>query len=43
MIKFDCSYFDSLGFTKQQIDEILKSFPPEMKKGYDSYKTSKVK
>lgn len=35
--QFDCSYFDSLGLNKEQLETIFAFYPSEMKAGYDAY------
>lgn len=37
IIQFDFEYFDSFGFTKEQIKTYLKSFPKEFLSGYNKY------
>lgn len=37
IIAFDFSYFQSLGLSSDDLDEYLKQFPAEFKKGYNKY------
>lgn len=37
IIQFDFEYFNSFGFTKEQIKSYLKSFPKEFLSGYNKY------
>lgn len=38
VIQFDFSFFDSLGFNKEQLKELMASFPDEFNKYYNAYK-----
>lgn len=37
LIEFDCSYFQDVGLTEDQLKEYFKSFPKEFEKGYRRY------
>lgn len=37
IIEFDFSYFQSLGLMREELEEYIKQFPSEFKKGYDEY------
>lgn len=37
LIEFDCSYFQDVGLTEEQLKEYFKSFPKEFEKGYRKY------
>lgn len=37
LIEFDCSYFQDVGLTEEQLKEYFKSFPKEFEKGYRRY------
>lgn len=39
IIEFDFSYFTDLGYSEEKIKEFLKSWPSEMKKKYNKFKT----
>ena len=43
VIKFNFQYFDSLGLSVEQIEEIFDSFPPEFKDSYLGFKKDKEK
>lgn len=43
VIKFDAQYFDSLGLSIAELDEVLKKFPKEMQKGYKAFKNDRTK
>ena len=43
IISFDLSYFDNLGLTADQLNELFKGFPKEMKSLYNAYKKDSTK
>lgn len=43
IIQFDCSYFTALGYTQNELNEFLKSWPKEFKKAYTTYLADQTK
>lgn len=39
-LQFDFSFFDTLGFTTEQLDQLLSLFPDEFREKYEAYRTS---
>lgn len=39
-IMFDFNFFSSLGLSEEEVDDLLDSFPPEMREKYELYRTS---
>lgn len=38
VIQFDVSYFDALGLSEEELDDLLEEFPEEFRQGYQEYK-----